>query len=72
MNAMSGIGTVASPTRSQTDLPIYEDECRAAMQPWLKRLLDIAEAAGWRRRTVASTLMFLAARELVAGSEDSH
>ena len=49
----------------------YEAECRSALKPLLAGLLDAAESAGWNRRTVASTLMFLAAQHVSASAETS-
>ncbi len=64
MNIMPGIGTVASPTRPQNDFLGHETECREVLRPWLEGVLDMAESAGWNRRTAASTLMFLAAQHV--------
>lgn len=66
MTMMSSIGTVAPPTHRPTDFLAYETECRSALKPLLAGLLDMAESAGWSRRTAASTLMFLAAQHLSA------
>jgi hypothetical protein len=62
MNMMTGIGSVPSPTRSAKEFLAHETECRSALKPLLDGLLDMAESAGWSRRTAASTLMFLAAQ----------
>ena len=66
MNTMPEFGTVASPTRPSSDFLGYETECRDVLRPWLNGLLDMAESAGWNRRTAASTLMFLAAQQVSA------
>ncbi|WFP61772.1 MULTISPECIES: hypothetical protein [unclassified Mesorhizobium] len=66
MDAMSGTGPVPAPTHKPGEFLAYEAECRNALQPQLAALLDAAEAAGWRRRTAASTLMFLAAQQVSA------
>lgn len=66
MNAMSGIGTVAAPTHPPSDFLGHENECRDVLRPWVKGLIDMAESAGWNRRTAASTLMFLAAQHVSA------
>jgi len=71
MNMMSGEGTVPSPTHTASEFLAYETECRAALKPLLTGLLEKAESAGWNRRTVASTLMFLAAQHVSAASETS-
>lgn len=66
MSIMPGIGTVASPTRPSSDFLAHETECRDVLRPWLTGLLDMAESAGWNRRTAASALMFLAAQHVSA------
>lgn len=71
MNKMTGIGSVSAPTHSQGEFLAYETECRSALKPLLTDLLDMAESAGWNRRTAASTLMFLAAQHVSAASETS-
>jgi hypothetical protein len=68
MDTMSGIGPVPSPTHSTSEFLAHENECRRLMKPLLTGLLDMAESAGWSRRTVASTLMFLAAQEVSTSS----
>jgi hypothetical protein len=69
MNKMTDIGSVPTPTRSPSEFLAYETECRSALKPLLTGLLDMAESAGWNRRTAASTLMFLAAQHVSAASE---
>ncbi|TGP57304.1 hypothetical protein EN873_04250 [bacterium M00.F.Ca.ET.230.01.1.1] len=64
MNMMSGDGSIPAPTHPASEFLAYEAECRSALKPLLAGLLDAAEAAGWNRRTVASTLMFLAAQQV--------
>jgi hypothetical protein len=66
MNVMPSINNVAPPKHPASDFLAHEKECRDAMRPWIESLLDQAEAAGWQRRTVASTLMFLAAQHVSA------
>ncbi|RUU57980.1 hypothetical protein [Mesorhizobium sp. M2C.T.Ca.TU.002.02.1.1] len=66
MNMMSADGSIPAPTHSASEFLAYEAECRSALKPLLAGLLDAAEAAGWNRRTVASTLMFLAAQQVSA------
>ncbi|MBZ9761476.1 hypothetical protein LB553_11395 [Mesorhizobium sp. CA8] len=66
MDMMSGNGSVPAPTHPASEFLAYETECRSALKPLLTRLLDTAESAGWNRRTVASTLMFLAAQQVSA------
>jgi hypothetical protein len=46
----------------------HESECRKVFLPLLEELLDKAAEAGWSRRTVASTLMFLAASQVSASN----
>jgi hypothetical protein len=66
MKMMSADGSIPAPTHSASEFLAYEAECRSALKPLLAGLLDAAEAAGWNRRTVASTLMFLAAQQVSA------
>lgn len=66
MNAMSGIGMLAKPTHPPSDVLAHQSECRDILRPWVKGLVDMAESAGWNRRTAASTLMFLAAHHVSA------
>jgi hypothetical protein len=68
MNMMTGNGTVPSPTHPANEFLAYETECRSALKPLVAGLLDAAESAGWDRRTVASTLMFLAAQYVSASA----
>jgi hypothetical protein len=69
MDMMKSDGSVPAPTHPASEFLAYEAECRSALKPLLAGLLDAAESAGWRRRTVASTLMFLAAQHVSATSE---
>jgi hypothetical protein len=71
MNMMTGLGNVPAPTHAANEFLAYETECRSALNPLLDGLLDMAEAAGWSRRTAASTLMFLAAQHVSASSGTS-
>ncbi|MER8752896.1 hypothetical protein NKH57_27235 [Mesorhizobium sp. M1050] len=71
MDAMAGLGSVPAPTHQAKEFLAYETECRSALQPLLAGLLDMAEAAGWNRRTAASTLMFLAAQQVSAAAKAS-
>jgi hypothetical protein len=64
MNVMPSIDTVAPPTHPANDFLAHEQECRDVLRPWIESLLDKAEAAGWKRRTAAWTLMFLAAQHV--------
>ncbi|RUX21685.1 hypothetical protein EOA23_25515 [Mesorhizobium sp. M2A.F.Ca.ET.042.01.1.1] len=66
MDMMSADGSIPAPTHSASEFLAYEAECRSVLKPLLAGLLDAAEAAGWNRRTVASTLMFLAAQQVSA------
>lgn len=40
----------------------HEAECRQALQPHLEAMIDLAVKAGWDRKTVTYSLMYLAAR----------
>lgn len=70
MDMTAGLGSVPPPTHPAKDFLAYETECRAALKPLLTGLIDMAEAAGWSRRTLASTLMFLAAQHVSSASEE--
>jgi hypothetical protein len=69
MNMMN-ITSIARPRHRPADLH-YEADCKAALDPVLRGLLDMAEAAGWDRRKAAYTLMFLAARHVTGDEADS-
>jgi hypothetical protein len=64
MNMMPNLDAVPAPTHAPKEFLAYEEECRTVLRPLLSGLLDAAERAGWNRRTVASTLMFLAAQNV--------
>jgi hypothetical protein len=64
-----GIGTIAPPAHPRSEFFAYETECRNALKPVLARLLDMAQSAGWNRRTAATALMFLAAHDVSAASQ---
>ena len=66
MDMISGYGSIPVPTHPASEFLAYEAECRSTLKPLLAGLLDAAESAGWNRRTVASTLMFLAAQQVSA------
>jgi hypothetical protein len=66
MDMTTGNGSIPAPTHPASEFLAYEAECRSALKPLLAGLLDAAEAAGWNRRTAASTLMFLAAQQVSA------
>jgi len=68
MNIVTGTGSVPAPTHSTSEFLAYETECRATLKPLLAGLLDMAESAGWNRRTAAAALMFLAAQQVSAAS----
>jgi len=59
-------GPVPGPTHPASEFLAYEAECRNTLKPLLAGLLDTSESVGWNRRTVASTLMFLAAQHVSA------
>jgi hypothetical protein len=65
MNMMN-ITRIAPPKLPATDLH-YEADCKAALDPMVCGLLDMAETAGWDRRKAAYTLMYLAARHVTGG-----
>jgi hypothetical protein len=69
MNMMN-ITRIARPKHRPTDLH-YEADCKAALEPMLRSLLDMAEAAGWDRRKAAYMLMFLAAMHVTGDEADS-
>jgi hypothetical protein len=71
MNMMPGIETVPPPTHPTSEFLAYEMECRSTLKPLLARLLDMAQSAGWNRRTAARALMFLAAHHVSAASQAS-
>ncbi|WP_246246048.1 hypothetical protein [Mesorhizobium zhangyense] len=60
----TSVGAVPSPTHSANEFLAHETECRSALKPLLDGLIDMAESVGWSRRTVASTLIFLAAQHV--------
>lgn len=62
MNMVPNIGTIAPPNCPPSDFVGHQADCRSTFKPWLEGLLAKAETAGWNRRTVASTLMFLSAQ----------
>jgi hypothetical protein len=71
MNMMTGIETVPPPTHAEAEFLAYETQCRNTLKPLLARLLDMAQSAGWNRRTAATALMFLAAHHVSAASQAS-
>jgi len=68
---MTGIETVPPPAHPEIEFLAYEMECRSTLKPLLARLLDMAQSAGWNRRTAATALMFLAAHHVSAASRAS-
>ena len=71
MPKTTGITAVPAPTHAPNEFLAYESECRDSFRPLVSDLLDMAEAAGWNRRTAASTLMYLAAQQISAASGKS-
>lgn len=67
MNVMK-LDVIPPPSRAAIDLN-YEADLKTALDPILSELLDRAEHAGWDRRKVAYTVMFLAARNLSDGKQ---
>ena len=66
MNVVANVGTVPPPKHQAGEFVAYEAECKDVLRPVLNHMIDTAVKAGWRRRTVASALMFLAAQHLSA------
>ena len=71
MDAKPGCQPLPAPTHEAREFMAYESECRSVLMPLMAELLDRAVAAGWNRRTVASTLMFLSAQQVSTASEPS-
>jgi hypothetical protein len=71
MPKTTGITAVPAPTHASNEFLAYESECRDSFRPLVSDLLDMAEAAGWSRRTAASTLMYLAAQHISSASGKS-
>jgi len=61
---MTSARAVPSPTHLAKQFLAYDAECKQALKPLLEGLINRAEAAGWNRGTVASTLMYLAAQHV--------
>jgi hypothetical protein len=57
---------VPSPRNQASEFLAYEAECRDVLRPVIDGMVEMAEKAGWSRRTVASALMFLAAQHVSA------
>ena len=66
MNVVANVGTVPPPKNQAGEFVAYEAECKDVLRPVLEHMIDTAVKAGWRRRTVASALMFLAAQHVSA------
>ena len=62
MNMMNSTG-IPRPKHQPTDLH-YEADCKAALDPMFRGMLDMTEAAGWDRRRAAYTLTILAAKHV--------
>jgi hypothetical protein len=71
MDAKAGFRPLPAPTHEAKEFMAYESECRSVLMPLLTELLERAVAAGWNRRTAASTMMFLSAQQVSAASEAS-
>lgn len=69
MNVVANVGTVPSPKNQASEFLAYEAECKDVLRPLLNGMIEMAEKAGWRRRTVASAIMFLAAQQVSASSQ---
>jgi hypothetical protein len=66
MNMVANVGTISSPTSEASEFLAYEAECKDVLRPVLDHMIETAVKAGWRRRTIASALMFLAAQHVSA------
>ena len=66
MNMLANVGSISSPKSEASDFLAYEAECKDVLRPLLDHMIETAVTAGWRRRTVASALMFLAAQHITA------
>jgi hypothetical protein len=66
MNVVANVGTVPPPKHEAGEFVAYEAECKDVLRPVLDLMVETAVKAGWRRRTVASALMFLAAQHVSA------
>jgi hypothetical protein len=66
MNMVANVGTISSPTTEAGEFLAYEAECKDVLKPVLDDMIEAAVKTGWRRRTVASALMFLAAQHVSA------
>lgn len=66
MNVVANVETVPPPKHQAGEFIAYEAECKDVLRPVLDHMIDTAVKAGWRRRTVASALMFLAAQHVSA------
>lgn len=53
---------IPGPTRDEKDRH-YETELRSHLEPLFEEILSKSETAGWNRRKVAYTMMFLAAND---------
>jgi hypothetical protein len=71
MNIVGNKDTVAGPKHQANEFVEYEADCKEVVRPLLEGILDMTEKAGWRRRTVASALMFLAAQNLNDRSQEN-
>jgi hypothetical protein len=70
MNLVANVGTVSPPKHQEGELVAYEAECKDVLRPLLNGMIEMAEKAGWKRRAVASALMFLAAQHVTAASSE--
>lgn len=61
----------ASPLARASSFTPVSAPVRARADHLLTSLLDMAESAGWKRRTAASTLMFLAAQHVSAAASET-
>ena len=66
MNVVANLGTVPPPKHQAGEFVSYEAECKDVLRPVLDHMIDTAVKAGWRRRTVAFALMFLATQHVSA------
>ena len=69
MNMVANVGTISSPKNEASQFLAYEAECKDVLRPVLDHMIETAVKAGWRRRTIASALMFLAAQHVSASPD---
>ena len=71
MNVVANVAPVPAPKSEASEFLAYEAECKDVMRPLVNGVIEMAENAGWKRRSVASALMFLAAQHISAASAEN-